>query len=87
MARPFGVNAKVMDDLGLTVLKRDADGNITKEIDWIRPLLSPRGPAISISISKAATRMASLIQKISIKSSRISSTNSMRTVTPRPAAA
>lgn len=30
----FGVNAKIMDDLGFTVLKRDSDGNILKEIDW-----------------------------------------------------
>ena len=34
MGDAFGVNAKIMDDLGFTVLKRDEDGNIVKEIDW-----------------------------------------------------
>ncbi|MDO4280516.1 MAG: hypothetical protein Q4C56_02690 [Peptococcaceae bacterium] len=34
MGDAFGVNAKVMDELGLTVLKRDENGNILKEIDW-----------------------------------------------------
>ena len=34
MGDAFGVNAKVMDDMGLTVLKRDENGNVLKEIDW-----------------------------------------------------
>lgn len=34
MGDAFGVNAKVMDELGYTVLKRDENGNILKEIDW-----------------------------------------------------
>ncbi len=34
MGDAFGVNAKIMDDLGYTVLKRDEDGNVLKEIDW-----------------------------------------------------
>lgn len=34
MGDAFGVNAKIMDELGYTVLKRDEDGNILKEIDW-----------------------------------------------------
>ena len=34
MCDAFGVNAKVMDDMGLTVLKRDENGNVLKEIDW-----------------------------------------------------
>ena len=29
-----GVNAKIMSDLGYTVLKRDGEGNLLKEIDW-----------------------------------------------------
>lgn len=29
-----GVNAKIMSDLGYTVLKRDEQGNLLKEIDW-----------------------------------------------------
>lgn len=31
---PFGVNAKLMDDMGFTCLKRDSKGNLLKEIDW-----------------------------------------------------
>lgn len=34
MGDAFGVNAKVMDEIGLTVLKRDEKGNLLKEIDW-----------------------------------------------------
>lgn len=34
MGDAFGVNAKIMDDLGYTILKRDENGNILKEIDW-----------------------------------------------------
>ena len=34
MGDAFGVNAKIMNDMGLTVLKRDEEGNILKEIDW-----------------------------------------------------
>ena len=34
MGDPFGVNAKIMSDLGFTVLKRDENGNPIKEIDW-----------------------------------------------------
>ena len=34
MGDPYGVNAKIMSELGFTVLKQDADGNIIKEIDW-----------------------------------------------------
>lgn len=33
-ADPFGVNVKVMQDLGYTVLKKDENGNDIKEIDW-----------------------------------------------------
>lgn len=34
MGDAFGVNAKIMDELGYTALKRDEEGNILKEIDW-----------------------------------------------------
>lgn len=34
MGDAFGVNAKIIDELGYTVLKRDENGNILKEIDW-----------------------------------------------------
>ena len=34
MGDAFGVNAKIMNDMGLTILKRDEEGNILKEIDW-----------------------------------------------------
>ena len=34
MGDAFGVNAKLMDEMGLTILKRDENGNILKEIDW-----------------------------------------------------
>ena len=36
MGDAFGVNAKIMDELGYTVLKRDENGNILKEIDWAK---------------------------------------------------
>ena len=31
---PFGVNVRIMQELGFTALKKDADGNDLKEIDW-----------------------------------------------------
>lgn len=31
---PFGINIKVMQELGYTVMKKDADGNDLREIDW-----------------------------------------------------
>jgi len=34
MGDAFGVNAKIMDELGYTILKRDENGEILKEIDW-----------------------------------------------------
>ena len=34
MGDPYGVNAKIMKELGFTVLKHDADGNVIKELDW-----------------------------------------------------
>lgn len=32
----FGVSAKIMSDIGLTVLKQDENGDVLKEIDWSR---------------------------------------------------
>ena len=34
MGDPFGINIKVMQELGYTTLKKDADGNDLREIDW-----------------------------------------------------
>jgi predicted AlkP superfamily phosphohydrolase/phosphomutase len=34
MGDPYCVNAKIMGELGFTVLKQDAEGNTIKEIDW-----------------------------------------------------
>lgn len=34
MGDPFGVNAKIMNELGFTALKKDAEGNLLREIDW-----------------------------------------------------
>ena len=31
---PFGINIKVMEELGYTVMKKDEDGNDLREIDW-----------------------------------------------------
>lgn len=48
---PFGVNAMVMKDLGYTVLKKDADGNDLKEIDWEHTrAIAPRGNHIYINL-------------------------------------
>ncbi len=34
MGDPYGVNAKIMNELGFTALKKDENGNNLKEIDW-----------------------------------------------------
>ena len=34
MGDPYGVNAKIMSELGFTVLKQDENGNVLKELDW-----------------------------------------------------
>ena len=48
---PFGVNAKLMDDLGFTCLKRDSEGNLLKEIDWSRTkAVAARGNHIWINL-------------------------------------
>lgn len=40
---PYGVNAKLFDDMGITVLKRDENGNVLKEIDWEKTIaFAPR---------------------------------------------
>ena len=51
MGDAFGVNAKIMDELGLTVLKRDAEGHILKEIDWEKTVaVAPRTCHIYLNI-------------------------------------
>ena len=48
---PFGVNAGVMCELGYTVLKKDADGNSLKEIDWTQTkAVATRGNHIWINL-------------------------------------
>lgn len=48
---PFGVNAKIMSDLGYTVLKKDADGQLLKEIDWAHTkAVASRGNHIWINL-------------------------------------
>lgn len=47
----FGVNAKIMSDLGFTVLKKDEDGNLLKEIDWSKTrAIANRGNHIWINL-------------------------------------
>ena len=51
MGDPFGVNAKIMSDLGFTVLKKDAEGNLLKEIDWAQTrAVANRGNHIWINL-------------------------------------
>ena len=51
MGDPFGVNAKIMSDLGFTVLKKDANGNLLKEIDWKKTkAVASRGNHIWINL-------------------------------------
>ena len=48
---PFGVNAGVMCELGYTVLKKDAEGNSLKEIDWTQTkAIATRGNHIWINL-------------------------------------
>ena len=51
MGDPFGVNAKIMSELGFTVLKKDADGKPLKEIDWAKTrAVANRGNHIWINL-------------------------------------
>ncbi len=51
MGDPFGVNVSVMEELGYTVLQKDADGNSIKEIDWDKTTaLAPRGNMIYLNL-------------------------------------
>lgn len=51
MGDPFGINAVVMDELGYTVLERDAEGNRTKKIDWSKTTaVASRGNHIWINL-------------------------------------
>lgn len=48
---PFGINAKVMADLGYTVLKKDENGKTLKEIDWTKTkAVAQRGNYIYINL-------------------------------------
>ena len=48
---PYGVNAKLFNDMGLTVLKKDENGNLLKEIDWDKTVAyAPRTCHIYLNI-------------------------------------
>jgi len=48
---PFGINARIMMDLGYTVLKKDENGNTIKEIDWSKTrAVASRGNQIWINL-------------------------------------
>ena len=48
---PFGVNIKVMQELGYTVMKKDVDGNDLREIDWSKTTaVAQRGIYIYINL-------------------------------------
>lgn len=48
---PFGINAKVMNDLGYTVLNKDEQGNLLKEIDWTKTkAVAGRGNHIHLNL-------------------------------------
>lgn len=48
---PFGVNIKVMKELGYTVMKKDVDGNDLREIDWSKTTaVAQRGIYIYINL-------------------------------------
>ena len=47
---PFGINTKAMVEMGYTALKKDADGNPLREIDWENTrAIAPRGNYIYIN--------------------------------------
>ena len=48
---PFGVNIKVMEELGYTVMKKDENGNSLREIDWEKTTaVAQRGIYIYINL-------------------------------------
>ncbi|MBP3625216.1 MAG: alkaline phosphatase family protein, partial [Peptococcaceae bacterium] len=48
---PFGVNIKVMEELGYTVMKKDENGNSLREIDWSKTTaVAQRGIYIYINL-------------------------------------
>ena len=48
---PFGVNIKVMEELGYTVMKKDENGNDLREIDWSKTTaVAQRGIYIYINL-------------------------------------
>lgn len=48
---PFGINAKIMCELGFTTLKKDENGELLREIDWEKTVaVAPRGNHIYINL-------------------------------------
>jgi len=48
---PNGISIQMMEELGLTTLKRDANGNRTREIDWEKTVaVNQRGPHIYLNL-------------------------------------
>ena len=48
---PYGINIKVMQELGYTVMKKDEDGNDLREIDWSKTTaIAQRGIYIYLNI-------------------------------------
>ena len=48
---PFGINAKIMCELGFTTLKKDENGEDLREIDWEKTVaVAPRGNHIYINL-------------------------------------
>ena len=48
---PYGINIKVMQELGYTVMKKDEDGNDLREIDWSKTIaVAQRGIYIYLNI-------------------------------------
>lgn len=51
LGEAFVMNIKVLEELGYTVMKKDADGNDTREIDWSKTrAVAPRGNHIYINL-------------------------------------
>ncbi|MEE0206889.1 MAG: hypothetical protein UEX93_08505 [Peptococcaceae bacterium] len=51
MGDPFGVNAKIMYELGYTALKKDDKGNLKHEVDWSKTTaVASRGNHIYINL-------------------------------------
>lgn len=66
---PFGVNVGVMEELGYTVTKKDANGNSLKEIDWEKTrAIATRGNQIWINLKgRNATGIVNLEDKYDLE--------------------